>query len=1234
MARRRLVAFAAWIAISLQLPHSHAFAADGPLASLDADYKRAIASADAKKARSIAQQALSQFPSPSNNREFILWEIRAAYSSTLNDDNAAAERFYRDACPRLGQLQDLLRESECLGSLGALLFIKDDQAGARRIFNTLSKRPVVQRGVIAAIFLASISDQQKEKALAATLSYTQEALTKFPLSDDRSDGFLANTITELSIRFAGELINTPLQEKGIDLINRSLNLFASVIGRLNPELTRLMVMALETLPPDRQRIELANWAIELATSDPNSTQGSALFSTAIDNLKFGDREDDISLSLWRWLNHVQKRHGSSSVYAADALSLIGERLFDRLEYAEGQAVYARVESLIKDVDDDDPMKKGIAAKIKISRDYHLKSDKLKPESVPKLTEALQSAKDKLLQLRPRQPGRRDLNPDEVALIAEKMISDAQSGTDIARLGVLGKASYDILYPADVDPAHTLSDEENAARHGQYQRICALGMEIAQRQKPLHPMYLQCLTGRASSVSISSGPEEALRFIASALAQAPAPQNTKQRLTVLSAYPRFFGFRVQRYRLGPEDETDALAILDSKLSELLGLWSALKTDEEKAEFFDALRDFTKVFIDNFRYSSAERAMKAAENLGSAKIVQSQLKYVSEELKSAREKTAQTEGALRDKIEKIAKEKDSTERNSLLDDALMHLDVDGEYADVSQFQITLSRRAIADQVSDLSSRAAALSLSPFSQINWRHRLMDRYVFDFLGGAVQGRQKLPKTRVELVDEALSYIQLRANNRTDSALLRSAARSLLNTSLGQAARQFDSAFVSWVKTNKELVNRIAYGDTVVDDEMIRVLEKARSQSIEAHRSLASGAPNYVKLVGFEPYSAANISRVLSKDEALICYVYDDLKGLFAVVITNEKRTIYDLNAYAKPRGMGALELGTALEKHAASLKGSGVDFDNESAEAIHRYLISPIQQEIEGKNRLIVVPDGELLNVTFAALREPRASPDGPPGAWLVNSHAITTALSIKSLLTLRQRQAESGPNSFVAFSDPSIQDETGLCARYSGWLHRDEKSQGICPLPETRDQAVAFAQVVGSDPDQSVVEGSNLSLKTVEERLALHPRTIMFATHALRPDESKVLLGSEQPALLIGENNSGGSVKSSWLTADKIELFNLDADLVVLSACNTGAAEGGGGAALSGLARAFFEAGARGVMATSWYVDAPKTRELLVEIAREAKSLSNSDIPAAMQAAMAVRARQGLTPRDWALFTYVGR
>jgi CHAT domain-containing protein len=104
--------------------------------------------------------------------------------------------------------------------------------------------------------------------------------------------------------------------------------------------------------------------------------------------------------------------------------------------------------------------------------------------------------------------------------------------------------------------------------------------------------------------------------------------------------------------------------------------------------------------------------------------------------------------------------------------------------------------------------------------------------------------------------------------------------------------------------------------------------------------------------------------------------------------------------------------------------------------------------------------------------------------------------------------------------------------------------------------------------------------------------------------------------------------------IELLNINANLVVLSACNTGAPDKNGGTALSGLARASFAAGARGVMATNWYIDAAKTRELLTDIAENVKVNNGLRLPDAMQRAMSKRTREGIQPRDWAMFSYVGR
>jgi CHAT domain-containing protein len=242
---------------------------------------------------------------------------------------------------------------------------------------------------------------------------------------------------------------------------------------------------------------------------------------------------------------------------------------------------------------------------------------------------------------------------------------------------------------------------------------------------------------------------------------------------------------------------------------------------------------------------------------------------------------------------------------------------------------------------------------------------------------------------------------------------------------------------------------------------------------------------------------------------------------------------------------------------------------------------------------------------------------------------------LLALRQIGiVPSNEASLVAFADPTIHDDKGLCASYSGWARRPQKSQGLCPLPEALDQAFELAKIAGVDPKQNVISGSALTVESVEQKLSGRVGTVVFATHALQAAESKKLIGTEQPALLVGENNSVGDVKKSWLTTDMIELLNIDANLVVLSACNTGAPDKNGGTALSGLARAFFAAGARGVMATNWYIDAAKTRELLTDIAESVKANDGLRLPDAMQIAMSKRTREGLQPRDWALFSYIGR
>ena len=119
----------------------------------------------------------------------------------------------------------------------------------------------------------------------------------------------------------------------------------------------------------------------------------------------------------------------------------------------------------------------------------------------------------------------------------------------------------------------------------------------------------------------------------------------------------------------------------------------------------------------------------------------------------------------------------------------------------------------------------------------------------------------------------------------------------------------------------------------------------------------------------------------------------------------------------------------------------------------------------------------------------------------------------------------------------------------------------------------------------------------------KIISFATHALVAGD---LDGLDQPALALSSPSVTGDKEDGLLTMGEIMKLKLNADWVVLSACNTAAAEGTGAEALSGLGRAFFYAGTRAILASMYPVETTSARKLittLFQYQKEDKELSRA-------------------------------
>ncbi len=146
---------------------------------------------------------------------------------------------------------------------------------------------------------------------------------------------------------------------------------------------------------------------------------------------------------------------------------------------------------------------------------------------------------------------------------------------------------------------------------------------------------------------------------------------------------------------------------------------------------------------------------------------------------------------------------------------------------------------------------------------------------------------------------------------------------------------------------------------------------------------------------------------------------------------------------------------------------------------------------------------------------------------------------------------------------------------------------PLPDTRDEILAVAKVLGADPSRDVFLGADASLANVQRFDLASRRIVAFATHGLLPGEFP---GVSEPSLALA--NPGGG-RHGLLTLEDILKLKLDADWVVLSACNTAAGDGAGADAVSGLGRGFFYAGARSLLVTHWPVETVSARLLVTGI-----------------------------------------
>ncbi len=546
----------------------------------------------------------------------------------------------------------------------------------------------------------------------------------------------------------------------------------------------------------------------------------------------------------------------------------------------------------------------------------------------------------------------------------------------------------------------------------------------------------------------------------------------------------------------------------------------------------------------------------------------------------------------------------------------------------------------------------------------------------------------------DAFAFSQLKTLTLASAALDKLGARlSAGNPRFSEMVREHQDVTQAWASADKELLASVTADPKTRDTGR----EAALRAKIEGYASrlqvldvrLAADFPEFAELSRPRPVAIKDIQEQLATDEVLLQYVVTRT-AVFGWAITqrNVQWARIGLSRQALRSKVHALRCGLDLAEWLGEVRpvrcfesvgrfaeGDELPFAHDAAHDLYQALFKPFEAVIAERKLLVVASDALTQLPVQVLLTAPIADDrietlrEAP---WLVRRHAVTVLPSASSLVTLRRNAVANGQERdrrepYFAVANPLLlgangddrsafavpgcprmpskqrlrvaSNTSGIDDYFRAGSGNVARIRSLEPLPDTADEVCAVARDLGVSSDhillgKSATEAMIRELDAAGNRLAGY-RILHFATHGLISGELK---GLSEPALVLSPPDAASSYDDGILTASEVAELNLDADWVVLSACNTAAGEGQGAEALSGLARSFFYAGARSLLVSHWPVRSDAavalTTRAIGELAKN-KSLSRaSALQRAMLSVIGDRQLAGAAhPQVWAPFVVVG-
>jgi CHAT domain-containing protein len=487
-----------------------------------------------------------------------------------------------------------------------------------------------------------------------------------------------------------------------------------------------------------------------------------------------------------------------------------------------------------------------------------------------------------------------------------------------------------------------------------------------------------------------------------------------------------------------------------------------------------------------------------------------------------------------------------------------------------------------------------------------------------------------VTAVGEAFRLAEAIRGSSVQKALVAASVRMAANNpTVGELARSEQDLERQRAALLALLSNLLAAPAEERDEKVIAELRKQidalRAQRVASRKELEKRFPRYADLINPKPPRVDEVRASLKPGEVFVSFYFGRFRSFVWVVPKEGEVVLAGLQSNLEQIDDRVSRIRASLESGDVQALADLPQFNFEIAHGLYNLLLKPVEAAWRDAKNLVVASNGALGLLPLGLLT---TAPFTPPtdeqvhfasyrrAPWLARTHAVTFVPSAAALITLRGLAAgASQRDKLIGFGDPYFSkeqakeagergtsgspnaiDQRGLrTARRSLPKLREFNTaqlDRLPRLPDTADELRSVALALQVDPAKVLNLGRNANERAVKQANLAKFRVVAFATHGLVPGE---LDGLNQPALALSAPDVADVDGDGLLTMDEVLALKLDADWVVLSACNTGSGVRAGAEAASGLGRAFFYAGARSLLLTNWAVYSVPAAQLVADLFR---------------------------------------